>query len=152
VVSQLWSTVDWFIGVETYRCRGCTAACSRRRTPALHVSRLSEPERELFRSPTNGTGPSPGLYAMPNRYMLAIVSPVRSLLVGLESVTPKATEINAWHTAMNGKVARSRLRRPKVSIVQKAGNAKTKLMTPKPREASSAAFGWDPACKSMIVL
>jgi hypothetical protein len=47
----------------------------------LHVSRLSESGRELFGSPTNGTGPSPGLYAMPNRYMLAMVSPIRRLLV-----------------------------------------------------------------------
>jgi hypothetical protein len=45
------------------------------------------------------------------------------------------------HTAMNGKVARSKLRLPKVSIVQNAGNAKTKLMTPKPRDASNAGVG-----------
>jgi hypothetical protein len=102
--------------------------------------------------PTNGTGPSPGLYAIPNRYMLAMVSPIRRLLVWLESVTPKAMEINAWQTAMNGKVAKSRLRLPNVSIVQNAGNAKTKLMTPKPRDASRAGVGWDPARKRMIVL
>jgi hypothetical protein len=103
-------------------------------------------------SPTNGTGPSPGLYAMPNKYMLAMVSPIRRLLVWLESVTPKAMEINAWQTAMNGKVARSKLRRPNVSIVQNAGNAKTKFMTPKPREASRAGVGWNPARRRMIVL
>jgi hypothetical protein len=89
---------------------------------------------------------------MPNKYMLAMVSPIRRLLVWLESVTPKAMEINAWQTAMNGKVARSKLRRPNVSIVQNAGNAKTKFMTPKPREASRAGVGWDHARRRMIVL
>lgn len=89
---------------------------------------------------------------MPKRYMLAIVSPIRRWLVLSDSVTPKAMAISAWQTAMNGKVARSRLRLPNVSIVQNAGNAKTKLMTPKPREASNARVGVDPACKSMIVL
>jgi hypothetical protein len=101
---------------------------------------------------TNGTGPSPGLYAMPNKYMLAIVSPIRRLLVWSESVTPKAMAINAWQTAMNGKVAKSKLRLPKVSIVQNAGNAKTKLMTPKPRDASNARVGWNPARKRIMVL
>ena len=89
---------------------------------------------------------------MPNRYMLAIVSPIRRLLVWSESVTPKAIEINAWQTAMNGNVANSRLRLPNVSIVQKAGNAKTKLITPKPRDASSAGVGWEPARRRIIVL
>lgn len=84
--------------------------------------------------------------------MLAIVSPIRMSLFCWESVTPKAMEINAWQTAMNGKVARSRLRLPNVSIVQNAGNAKTKLMTPKPREPSKARVGSDPARRSMIVL
>ena len=85
--------------------------------------------------------------------MLAIVSPIRrSLVCWLESVTPKAMEIKAWQTAMNGKVAKSRLRLPNVSIVQKAGNAKTKLMTPKPRDADSAGVGWKPARRRMIVL
>jgi hypothetical protein len=53
---------------------------------------------------------------------------------------------------MNGKVAKSKLRLPKVSIVQNAGNAKTKLMTPKPRDASNARVGWNPARKRIMVL
>jgi hypothetical protein len=84
--------------------------------------------------------------------MLATVSPTRRSLFLSESVTPKAMEINAWQTAMNGKVAKSKLRLPNVSIVQNAGNAKTKLMTPKPRDASSARVGPDPALKRIIVL
>jgi hypothetical protein len=147
---NIFAEATW---VGTHQCRGCKAACSRRHTPAIHVSHvLSELEHESSESLTNGTGPSPGLYAMPNRYMLAIVSPIRRLLVWLESVTPKAMEIKAWQTAMNGKVAKSRLRRPNVSIVQNAGNAKTKLMTPKPRDASKAGVGWDPARRRIIVL
>lgn len=38
--------------------------------------------------------------------------------------------------AIQGKVVRRRLRRPKVSIVQIAGKAKTVLTSPKPKDAS----------------
>jgi hypothetical protein len=40
--------------------------------------------------------------------------------------------------AMLGNVKRRRARRPKVSIVQMAGKAKRKLMSPKPKEAKRA--------------
>lgn len=39
------------------------------------------------------------------------------------------------HHVIWGKVKRRRLRRPKVSMVQRAGKAKTKLTRPKPQEA-----------------
>lgn len=39
---------------------------------------------------------------------------------------------------MRGKVERRRLRRPKVSIVKKAGMAKRKFRAPKPRDAPRA--------------
>jgi hypothetical protein len=41
---------------------------------------------------------------------------------------------------MFGKVKRRRPRRPKVSIVQTAGQAKTKFTRPKPKEARRAVF------------
>lgn len=44
------------------------------------------------------------------------------------------------HHAMLGNVNSNRLRRPNVSMVQMAGNAKTKLTRPKPKEASRHCF------------
>ena len=44
------------------------------------------------------------------------------------------------HHAMLGNVARSRFRRPNVSIVQIAGNANRKLISPKPQDARRVAF------------
>jgi hypothetical protein len=46
---------------------------------------------------------------------------------------------------MLGKVKSSRLRRPKVSMVQTAGKAKTQLTRPNPKEAISASFWVYPA-------
>jgi hypothetical protein len=51
----------------------------------------------------------------------------------------KATTERSWARAIRGKVERSRLRRPKESIVQRAGIAKRKLIMPKPREMRRAA-------------
>ena len=46
----------------------------------------------------------------------------------------KAMHIKSWKRAMNGNVERSKLRLPNESMVQTAGNAKKKLMIPKPIE------------------
>lgn len=51
---------------------------------------------------------------------------------------------------MLGKVNSSRPRRPKVSIVQTAGHAKTKLTRPKPNDASSAVMLLAPALEKMV--
>jgi hypothetical protein len=53
---------------------------------------------------------------------------------------------------MLGKVKSKRERRPKVSIVQMAGQAKTKLTRPKPKEAMRASFSVAPACLKTVLL
>lgn len=42
------------------------------------------------------------------------------------------------------------MRRPKVSIVQTAGHAKMKLMSPKPKEARSAPISVAPAFLKIV--
>ncbi len=54
-------------------------------------------------------------------------------------------------TAMAGRVHRSRLRRPRVSIVQTAGMAPMKLMKPKTTEAQSAAVAEKPEEEKIVV-
>jgi hypothetical protein len=51
---------------------------------------------------------------------------------------------------MFGKVKIKRLRRPKVSIVQTAGQAKMKFMMPKPKEARRAPMLEAPASEKMV--
>lgn len=51
-----------------------------------------------------------------------------------------------------GKVKRSRERRPKVSMVQKAGKAKSQLTRPKPKEESRAWNSVEPESLKMVVL
>ena len=89
---------------------------------------------------------------MPNRYKLAIVSPILRELCSLPFVTPKAMAMSPWQRAMNGKVDNRRLLLPKVSMVQKAGSANTKLITPKPREARRAGVACKPARRRMVLL
>jgi hypothetical protein len=54
------------------------------------------------------------------------------LEVGMRKQSPAASR----HQAIFGNVVRSRLRRPKVSMVYTAGKAKTKRTSPNPIEAS----------------
>lgn len=53
--------------------------------------------------------------------------------------------------AICGKVKRSKLRRPNVSMVQIAGQAKTKLTRPKPKEAIKASRSEAPACLKIVL-
>ena len=53
---------------------------------------------------------------------------------------------------MLGKVKRSKARRPNVSIVQTAGQAKMKLMSPKPHDAKRALVGLAPALEKIVEL
>jgi len=62
---------------------------------------------------------------------------------GLESLigsTYKANPVIKRKMAIKGKVVSSKLRRPKVSIVQMAGNANTKFTAPKPNEANNVCI------------
>lgn len=54
---------------------------------------------------------------------------------------PKAMAIKAREAAISGNVPKSKGRLPITSMVQKAGNAKTKFRTPKPKEPARAAIG-----------
>jgi len=51
---------------------------------------------------------------------------------------------------MLGKVKRRRPRRPKVSMVQMAGKAKTQFTRPKPKEASRAVSWLAPASTKIV--
>jgi hypothetical protein len=53
--------------------------------------------------------------------------------------------------AICGNVKRSKLRRPNVSMVQIAGQANTKLTSPKPRDAMRASRVEAPACLKMVL-
>jgi hypothetical protein len=53
---------------------------------------------------------------------------------------------------MLGKVKSRRERRPKVSMVQKAGKAKRKLTAPKPKDARSALKSEVPDSLKMVLL
>ena len=57
------------------------------------------------------------------------------LLSGIKKQKPAANKVQA----ICGKVKSSSARRPQVSMVQTAGQAKTKLTAPKPQEARSAS-------------
>ena len=63
---------------------------------------------------TNGTGPSPGLYAMLNKYMPAMISLV---LVKSDSVSMNEIALSNWNNARSGNVTSSRFLRPNVSMV-----------------------------------
>jgi len=72
-----------------------------------------------------------------------VIIPSRALLV--ETLDPggggsmkKLKPVHRRVMAKNGKVTNKRLRRPKVSIVKKAGRAKTQFRIPVPMEASRA--------------
>lgn len=52
---------------------------------------------------------------------------------------------------LTGKVVRRRFLLPKLSMVQNAGRAKRKLMTPKPREAHSADISLKLAARKISV-
>lgn len=51
---------------------------------------------------------------------------------------------------ISGNVVRSRLRRPKVSIVYMAGMAKSQLVTPVPKDTSRAWLRENPASSKMV--
>ena len=51
---------------------------------------------------------------------------------------------------MLGNVNKSRARRPKVSMVQRAGKAKRKLMRPNPKEAQRAWYLLNPEWAKMV--
>ena len=51
---------------------------------------------------------------------------------------------------MFGKVKRSRPRRPNVSIVKTAGQAKAQLVRPNPKETSKAFLGLKPAFTKIV--
>lgn len=54
------------------------------------------------------------------------------------------------HHAIFGKVKSSKFRRPKVSIVQMAGKAKTKLTRPNPKEERRVSRVFDPASLNIV--
>ena len=71
----------------------------------------------------------------------------RASFAGTQNEKP----VKSRKSAMSGKVLRSRLRRPKVSIVYIAGMAKRKFMTPKPREAARADWSEKPEEEKMLL-
>jgi|SRR5712664_3635584 hypothetical protein len=75
------------------------------------------------------------LQTIPKRYRPRATQAIRaSEELGIQKLNP----VKNKHRDMRGKVVRSRLRRPKVSMVYTAGMAKRKLITPQPREAPRA--------------
>jgi len=54
--------------------------------------------------------------------------------------------------AMFGNVNNKRPRLPHLSIDHTAGQAKTKLVRPKPQESSSESVSLKPACEKMVAL
>lgn len=64
---------------------------------------------------------------------------------GLSSGMKNEKPVKNSIIAMSGKVTRSRLRRPKVSMVYMAGIANRKLIAPPPKEVRSAALREKPA-------
>ncbi|KAL1606709.1 hypothetical protein SLS60_004116 [Paraconiothyrium brasiliense] len=79
--------------------------------------------------------------------MSAIQITRASVVDGIQKEKP----VKSKKKAMSGKVLKRRLRRPKVSIVYKAGIAKRKLMTPNPREAASADWSEKPEFEKMLL-
>lgn len=72
---------------------------------------------------------------MPKRYKPSATQAMWAVLVsGIKNENP----VKNRHKLIIGKVVRRRLRRPKVSMVYRAGMANKKLMTPQPIEAPSA--------------
>jgi hypothetical protein len=78
--------------------------------------------------------------------MNVAIAPRRPELLGILNENPAPSRD---HT-MLGKVAEISARRPKVSIVQMAGQAKAKLTRPKPHEARSAARLLAPVCENIV--
>ena len=68
------------------------------------------------------------------------------LSFGMRKHKPAASSVQA----IFGKVKRSSDRRPKVSIVHIAGQAKMKLTRPKPKEAISASLSVAPASEKTV--
>jgi hypothetical protein len=66
--------------------------------------------------------------------------------LGISEQRPTAKRLHA----MFGNVNSNKLRRPYVSIVQIAGQAKMKLIRPKPNEANRAVLGVAPASKKIV--
>ena len=108
-------------GERAYQGRGCTEACSPQSRP---VTRQKVGPLEETRGPTNGTGPSPGLYATAKRYSPAMIKRVLPTL--------NAMALSSWNRARKGNVTSSKFLRPNLSIVKKAGIAKAKLIMPTP--------------------
>ena len=54
---------------------------------------------------------------MPNMYMPRAMHAIRALLVGLSGAMKKEKPVNSREMPMSGKVVKSKLRRPNVSIV-----------------------------------
>ena len=69
-----------------------------------------------------------------------------ALLSGSKNIKPVAIK----HQAMFGKVNKSKKRRPKVSMVQIAGHAKMKLMSPNPKDARRHWRGEKPPCSKIV--
>ena len=67
---------------------------------------------------------------------------------GIRKQRPAASKVHA----MFGKVKSNNERRPKVSIVQMAGQANTKLTRPKPNDAMSAVLSLTPASLNTVEL
>lgn len=76
----------------------------------------------------------------------AIMPKCAGLLSGIKLHIPAASR----DQAMLGKVKSSKVRRPKVSMVQIAGQAKTKLTRPKPKEAMRASASLAPARRKTV--
>ena len=95
----------------------------------------------------NGTGPMPGEYSAQKRYMRLARSIKCALLSeGMLKLSPAANMV----TAINGRVKSNKDRRPRVSIVQMAGNAPRKFTKPNTQEATSAPKVLKPASEKML--
>jgi hypothetical protein len=115
----------------------------------------------------NGTGPSPGEYTIAKRYIPSATHAIRAVDVsGIQNEKP----VNSNARDIRGNVmslpppsvsgitipcsskgaAHKRFLRPKVSMVYTAGNAKRKLMIPKPSEAKSESRSLKPAPRKML--
>ena len=76
----------------------------------------------------------------------AITGTLALLSDGIRKAKPAASR----HHAMFGKVNNIRLRRPNVSMLQIAGNAKTKQTSPYPNDARSACVVLYPASEKTV--
>ena len=81
--------------------------------------------------------------------MPAVMSPVRNIYCS--EGTKKENPVHRRNRAKNGKVKMRSGRRPNVSMVKKAGRAKSQLRIPVPIDAKRAEVRLYPPCSKMVV-